>query len=168
MSTVSRILNVLTIAPVTNTFPHMKEIARYSGCFVCGEKNDIGLRARFFFDESARKAVCDVTADEQYAGYKHIFHGGITATLLDEIMIKSLLAEGNMVVTAEMTVRYKRPVYSGDSLHFEGWMTAKKGPVFITAGRAVNQRGETVAEATGKYVKPAEELSDKLHDSVSQ
>lgn len=146
----------------------MREIARYSGCFVCGEENDIGLRARFFFDEDTRKAVCDVIADEQYAGYKHIFHGGITATLLDEIMIKSLLAEGNMVVTAEMTVRFKKPVYSGDSLRFEGWMTAQKGPLFITAGRAVNQHGETVAEASGKYVKPAAALSEKLSDSISQ
>ncbi len=135
---------------------------------MCGEKNDVGLRARFFFDEATRKAVCDVTADEQYAGYRHIFHGGITATLLDEIMIKSLLAEGNVVVTAEMTVKFKKPVYSGDSLHFEGWMTAQKGPLFFTAGQAVNQRGETVAEASGKYVKPATALSEKLLDSVSQ
>lgn len=146
----------------------MREIARYSGCFVCGEKNDVGLRAKFFFDEKNRKALCDVIADEHYAGYKNIFHGGITATLLDEIMIKSLLAVGNIVVTAEMTVKFKKPVYSGDLLHFEGWMTAKKGPLYITAGRAVNQRGETVAEATGKYVKPSTALSEKLLDSVSQ
>ncbi len=146
----------------------MKEIAKYPGCFVCGENNDIGLKARFFFDEDTRKAVCDVTADEQYAGYKDIFHGGITATLLDEIMIKSLLAEGNVVVTAEMTVKFRKPIYSGDSLHFEGWMTAQRGALFLTAGRALNQNGETVAEASGKYVKPDSALSDKLHDSVSQ
>jgi len=146
----------------------MKEIARYSGCFVCGDENDIGLQAKFYFDESSRKAVCDVTADERYAGYKSIFHGGIMATLLDEIMIKSLLAEGNVVVTAEMTVKFKKPVYSGDSLHFEGWMTAQKGPLFLTSGQAVNQKGETVAEASGKYLKPASALSDKLLDSISQ
>ena len=83
-------------------------------------------------------------------------------------MIKSLLAEGNMVVTAEMTVKFKKPVYSGDALHFEGWMTARKGPLFVTAGRAVNQHGEVVAEATGKYVRPAASLAEKLFDSVSQ
>jgi len=144
----------------------MKEIAKYSGCFVCGDQNRIGLKARFFFDSDTKKAVCDITADELYAGYKNIFHGGITSTLLDEIMIKALLAEDLFVVTAEMTVKFKRPVYSGDKLHFEGWKTGAKGPLFLTEGKAVNQDGETVAEARGKYIRPNEELSDQLRKSV--
>ncbi len=142
----------------------MKEIAKYSGCFVCGQKNKIGLKARFFWD--GEKAVCDVIADEIYAGYKNIFHGGIVATLLDEIMIKALLAEDIFAVTAEITVRYKKPVYSGDKLHFEGWKTGERGIVYFTEGRAVNQNSETVAEATAKYVKPKKELSKMLLDSL--
>jgi acyl-CoA thioesterase FadM len=81
-------------------------------------------------------------------------------------MIKSLLAEGNFVVTAEMTVRYKKPAYSGDDLHFEGWKTEHRGVLFLTEGRAVNQKGETVAEASGKYIKPNSSLTDKLLDSL--
>lgn len=142
----------------------MKEIVGYSGCFVCGDKNEIGLKARFFFD--GRKAICDITADELYAGYKNIFHGGITSALLDEIMIKSLLAEGVFVVTAEMTVKLKRPVYSGDRLHFEGWKTGNRGPLYLTEGRAVNQNGETVALATGKYIRPDSALAEKLRESL--
>jgi len=142
----------------------MKEIAKYSGCFVCGQENEIGLKARFFWD--GEKAVCDIIADEIYAGYKNIFHGGIVATLLDEIMIKALLAEDIFAVTAEITVRYKKPVYSGDKLHFEGWKTGERGIVYFTEGRAVNQNSETVAEATAKYVKPKKELSKMLLDSL--
>ena len=142
----------------------MKEIAKYSGCFVCGQKNEIGLKARFFWD--GEKAMCDIIADEIYAGYKNIFHGGIVATLLDEIMIKALLAEDIFAVTAEITVRFKKPVYSGDKLHFEGRKTGEKGIIYFTEGRAVNQNGETVAEATAKYVKPKKELSKMLLDSL--
>jgi uncharacterized protein (TIGR00369 family) len=142
----------------------MKEIAKYSGCFVCGDQNHIGLRARFFFD--GQKAVCDVTADEIYAGYKNIFHGGITSTLLDEIMIKALLAEDLFVVTAEMTVKFKKPVYSGDRLHFEGWKKGQRGPIFLTEGKAINQDGEVVALASGKYIKPASDLSNELKKSL--
>jgi len=142
----------------------MKEIAVYPGCFVCGQRNQIGLQARFFWD--GEKAFCDITADELYAGYKNIFHGGIVATLLDEVMIKALLAEGIFVVTAEITVRFKKPVYSGDRLHFEGWKTGEKGALYFTEGRAVNQNGKTVAEATARYVKPKNELSDKLSESL--
>ena len=144
----------------------MKEIAKYSGCFVCGQQNEIGLRARFFWD--GEKAVTDIKAEEIYAGYKNIFHGGIVATMLDEIMIKALLAEDIFAVTAEMTVRFKRPVYTGDELHFEGWKTGNKGVVYFTEGKTVNQDGEVVAEATGKYVKPKSELSKKLLDSLEE
>ncbi len=142
----------------------MKEIRRYPGCFVCGENNTIGLKARFFWD--GHKSVCDITADEMYAGYKHIFHGGIVATLLDEIMIKALLAQELHVVTAEMTVRYRKPVFSGDRLHFEGRQTGQKGVLYLTEGKAVNQAGEVVAEATGKYIRPKEELGAKLQESL--
>ncbi|UCE24600.1 MAG: PaaI family thioesterase, partial [Candidatus Zixiibacteriota bacterium] len=68
----------------------MREIAAYTGCFICGQKSRVGLKARFFWD--GEKAFCDITADEKYAGYKDIFHGGIAAALLDEVMIKALLA----------------------------------------------------------------------------
>jgi len=149
-------------------FPFMKEIARYSRCFVCGDRNEVGLKARFYFDESAHKAICTVTAEEAYAGYRNIFHGGITATLLDEIMIKSLLAENLYVVTAEMTVKYRRPVYTGDTLRFEGWKTGRRGSLFLTAGRAVNQHAEVVAEASGKYIRPDSEFAAKLLESVSE
>jgi uncharacterized protein (TIGR00369 family) len=138
----------------------MKEIPRYSGCFVCGDKNEIGLKGRFLYD--GQKAVCDITAEELYSGYKNIFHGGIVATLLDEIMIKSLLAERIFVLTAEMTVRYKKPVNVGDRIRFEGWKTGHSGALFLTEGRAVNQNGEIVAQSTGKYLKPKSDLADRL------
>ncbi len=144
----------------------MKEIARYSHCFVCGDQNEVGLKAKFHFDESERKAVCSIIADEDYAGYKSIFHGGITATLLDEIMIKSMLAEGQFVVTAEMTVKFKSPVFTGETIRFEGWKTGQHGPLFLAAGKAVNQRGEVVAEAYGKYIRPGSGLADRLRESV--
>jgi len=142
----------------------MKEIVSYPGCFVCGQKNEIGLKASFFWD--GRKAICNITADELYAGYKEIFHGGIVAALLDEVMIKALLAENIFCVTAEMTVRFRSPVYSKDQIRFEGWATAKSAPLFLTSGRAVNQKGEIVAEATGKYLTPKSELGQKLLESL--
>ncbi len=142
----------------------MKEIPLYSGCFVCGQENETGLKARFFWDED--KAVCDITANEAFSGYKNVFHGGIVATLLDEVMIKSLLAQGILAVTAELTVRFLKPVNCGDKLHLEGWKSGGKGNVSLTEGRAVNQEGDTVARATAKYVQPKTGLSDRLRESL--
>lgn len=157
----------LTSSPTRDKFIDMREIAKYSGCFVCGDTNAVGLGARFYFDEAAQKAICDITADESYAGYKNVFHGGITATLLDEIMIKALLAEDVFVVTAEMTVRFKKPVFTGDCLRFEGRTTGRKGVLYLTEGRAVNDKGETVATAKGKYIRPTTDLAARLLESVA-
>jgi uncharacterized protein (TIGR00369 family) len=142
----------------------VKEIAAIPKCFVCGQENQVGLKARFFWD--GEKAFCDIAADEMYAGYKKILHGGIVATLLDEVMIKSLLAEEIVAVTAEINVRFKKPIHSGDSLHLEGWKTDEERAVYFTRGQVTNQDGETVAEATARYVKPGKELSEKLRQSL--
>lgn len=143
---------------------NVREIPLYSGCFVCGQENESGLKARFFWDGD--KAICDITASEAFAGYRNLFHGGVVATLLDEVMIKALLAQEILAVTAELTVRFKMPVYCGDRLHFEGWKIGEKGVVYLTQGQAINQDGKTVAEATAKYVKPRSGLSDRLRESL--
>jgi len=142
----------------------VREIAAYTGCFICGQKSRVGLKARFFWD--GEKAFCDITADEEYAGYKDIFHGGVVAALLDEVMIKALLAEEIFSVTAEFTVRLKKPIYSGDRLRFEGRKTNQRGVLYYTRGQAVNQDGDIVAEATGRYIRPKTGLKDKLRESL--
>ena len=96
----------------------MEEVARYSGCFVCGDKNDIGLKVRFFFDEG--KAVAEYTAEKRFEGYYDIFHGGIIAALLDEVMIKALFAQNIFTMTVEMTVRYLKPIKIGEKIKLEG------------------------------------------------
>ncbi|UCD94822.1 MAG: PaaI family thioesterase, partial [Candidatus Zixiibacteriota bacterium] len=98
--------------------PFMKEIARYSGCFICGEKNAVGLKARFFFTDG--KAVTECVAEKRFEGYSEVYHGGITATLLDEVMIKALLAADIYAMTVELNVRFHKAVYIGQKLFFEG------------------------------------------------
>jgi acyl-coenzyme A thioesterase PaaI-like protein len=142
----------------------MKEILRYSGCFVCGEKNDRGLQAKFFFDGS--KAHADVVADHSFEGYKSIFHGGITATLLDEVMIKSLLAAEKFAVTAEITVRFHAPILTGDTIKFSGWMTKQKGRIFYTEGTAIGKDGQKFASATGVYIEADQKLKERLLTSI--
>lgn len=142
----------------------MKEIIKYPNCFVCGNKNEIGLQAKFFYD--GQKAISEVIALDKFEGYHGIYHGGIISTILDEIMIKAVLAEDIYVVTAEMTVRFKKPVYTGDKLKFTGWITNNKGRIYFTKGEVVNQSGEICATATGKYIEAKPDLKDRLLESL--
>lgn len=138
----------------------MKEIIRYRKCFVCGEENQHGLKARFFWD--GHKAVTELDAQEMFEGYPGIFHGGIISTLLDEVMIKAILASDIYAVTAEMKVKYKRPVRIGDRLIFSGWIESTKGRVFYTKGEVADSGGNTFATAAGKYLKAKDDLRSEL------
>lgn len=142
----------------------MREVVRYANCFVCGDKNEQGLNARFFFD--GRQAVTEIVADHQFEGYRGIFHGGIVASVLDEVMIKAILAGDVFAVTAEMTVRYLAPVTVGEKVRFSGWITEQRGRLYLTEGRAETGAGSLVATATGKYLEARPELRERLAHSL--
>lgn len=142
----------------------MKEIIKYPNCFVCGDKNQNGLQAKFYFD--GQRAVSEVMALEKFEGYHGIYHGGIISTILDEIMIKAILAKNIYVVTAEMTVRYIKPVNTGDKLKFTGWVVKNKGRLYFAEGEVINQAGEICASASGKYIKAGPSLKDRLLESL--
>ncbi|MCP4685082.1 MAG: PaaI family thioesterase [bacterium] len=142
----------------------MKEIVKYSRCFVCGDENSHGLKAKFLFD--GKQATTCITADDAYEGYHGIYHGGIIATLLDEVMIKAILAGDIYAVTAEMTVRYHRPVAVGDKLNFAGRVTRCKGKIYFTEGEVTGDDGAKYASATGKYIEAKPELAARLAESL--
>ncbi len=143
----------------------MKEILRYPGCFVCGEKNQIGLKARFIFHNG--EAVTEIIADNRFEGYKGIYHGGIISAILDEAMIKSILAEEKFAVTAEITVRFHLPINVGDMIKVTGRVKEVKGRMYYTVAKAVRNGNEMVASATGKCVEAKPALLSRLRQSIA-
>lgn len=142
----------------------MREIAKYAGCFVCGDQNEIGLKAVFTFDGSTARTT--VTARRMFEGYKDIYHGGILATLLDEVMIKAILAEDILAVTAEMTVKFKAPVPIGEELTFTGRIVNRKRRLLQTEGAVVGKSGVVYATASGKYIEARPDLEAQLKTSL--
>jgi acyl-coenzyme A thioesterase PaaI-like protein len=139
----------------------MEEIIKYSGCFVCGDEHPEGLRIRFFRD--GENAVADCIAEPKYQGYKGIYHGGLVATLLDEIMAKAVLAIQRYAMTAEMTCRFKKAVPVGEKLRLTGRITGRRGRLFETAAEITGADGTVYATATGKYLEvPNPALRDLL------
>jgi acyl-coenzyme A thioesterase PaaI-like protein len=146
------------------SFTSVKEILKYSGCFVCGEDNECGLKAKFYFDDG--RAVTECIAERRYEGYFNIYHGGITATLLDEVMIKALLAKDIYAMTVELTVKYRKLVKTGQKLTFEGRLERQKGRLYLTTGEARIESGEVVASAAGKYIEVKPDLKSELMKSL--
>jgi len=142
----------------------MRLMKRYPNCFVCGDKNPIGLNVPFYV--KAQKVVAEYTAGRHFEGYKDILHGGILSALLDEVMIRSVLALGIYVLTSEIKVKFKKIVKIGDRLFLEGRMIEDKGRILLAEGKITNQENEVVAEGEGKFFKAQGEMEKLLAQNL--
>jgi len=138
----------------------MKPLERYPQCFVCGDKNPIGLNVPFYLKDD--RVVAEYTAGPNFQGYKDVLHGGILSALLDEVMIRAVLAQGKACLTSEIKVRFKKMVKIKDKLSLEGRLVEDKGRLFFTQGIITNQKGEVVAEGEGKFIKAEGEMEKLL------
>ena len=127
-------------------------------CFACGKDNPQGLKL------DIRKTPAGVELDyvlpEHFAGWQGIAHGGIVATILDELLAWACTASGRNCVTAEMSVRYRKPVKTGQPLKGFGRVTGEKGRLLFTEAKLLGESGTVVAEATGKMMT-AKERNDE-------
>lgn len=125
-------------------------------CFACGGRNRQGLRIRFEYPEPGRcRAVW--TPEKRFQGWQGILHGGIISTLLDEALAHARGAEGRgageAAVTAELTVRFKKPVQIGIPVVLEGRVVSARGRLIECLSTLRDGEGNELASASGKLVK---------------
>jgi acyl-coenzyme A thioesterase PaaI-like protein len=119
-------------------------------CFACGPANPKGLHLQFRFE--GEEYVCDFTPAREYQGWDDILHGGIVATVLDEVMTRILWEKGISAMTAEMTVRLKKPVPIARPATARARVTASRKRVYETEAEIVLEDGTVAATATGKFL----------------
>ncbi len=129
-------------------------------CFACGSLNENGLRLDLHLGE--RRSWAEFTLDPRFEGWVGVAHGGIVATLLDEVMAWSLVAEDNWGVTARMSVEYRRPTPIGTPLRAEGWIVGARRRLVDTAAQLVDVDGTVLATAEGRYVAADETRKREL------
>lgn len=122
-------------------------------CFACGEHNPDGLRLKFQVDAETGLVQSEFTPPARYQGYGGVVHGGILATLMDEIMAHSLWQRGIPVVTAKMSLRYREPVPVGEPLHIYGRTIEERRKLASTEGWLTTAAGIKLVEATATFFK---------------
>lgn len=127
------------------------ELANDDNCFVCGKKNNIGLKLEFRTEGRTTKAV--FTPKKEHQGYKNIIHGGILSAILDEAMTRLGYELGLNTVTAHIEVDFKMPAYVGEELFLEGEITKEDGRKVLAKSVLKNSKEVIVAEAKGILVK---------------
>jgi uncharacterized protein (TIGR00369 family) len=124
-----------------------------NGCFVCGGANAHGMHLAFEQDDDARRIRGHFRVAPQYQGATGSAHGGIIATLLDEVMAKVSRFTGVQAVTAELAIEYLRPVPVDEDLILEGHEVNREGRNLHYAGEIRNASGAVLARSRGRFVE---------------
>lgn len=127
----------------------MKEI-KYANCFVCGEANPGGMKLDFEYDADTAWTWFDSPAC--YEGYHGVIHGGIIATLLDEVMAKIILSKNLIAVTADLNIRYRKPLPIGQKVKATGIITLQKTRTLHTEASLIDEEGNIYAESKAVYI----------------
>jgi len=93
---------------INNPYINLPEEAGYS-CFGCSPSNSHGLKMEFF--EEGEEIVSFWNPDKKFEGYLNVLHGGIQATLIDEIaswVVFVKLRTGGF--TSDLQVKYIKSV----------------------------------------------------------
>ena len=130
-------------------------------CFVCGEENKYGVRAKFYELENG-EVVGIFKSSMEHSGYPRRMHGGISSALLDEAIGRAILITepDTFAVTLELSTQFKKPVPVCTELKVVGRITSINGRVFKGTGEIILENGEVAVTGSAKYLKmPLEKIS---------
>jgi len=127
-------------------------------CFACGGTNPIGMRLKIEIGHGVARTTW--VAGHDFVGWSDKIHGGIIATLLDEVMAWAPSSDDAWAVTAEMTIRYRSPAAPGEELRAIGRVVRQRRRIYDVTGEVRGADGRVIAEGSGKYLGAAP--SDKV------
>ncbi len=126
-----------------------QKVATDSACFVCGPLNPIGLQAVFSTESETCTSHAALELSADFQGWQDVIHGGILASLLDEACIYACRAKADQCVTAELQVRYRKPVPVGARVVVTGQLTDSRRKIWQASAQLKIDDG-LYAEATAK------------------
>ena len=122
-------------------------------CFGCGGANTRGMQLTFEQDDDAKRIRGRFRISADYQGGVGFVHGGIVATLLDEVMAKVSRFREDHAMTAELTVEYLKPVPVDRDVTIEGWEVERNGRSLRREGEIRDASGTILARGRGRFVQ---------------
>lgn len=147
-----RMLSACVFLALQGVLSAMKELPHTRSCFVCGEFNPSGLKLRFNTD--GKVVLTRFVPGAEHVGFHHTVHGGIIATLLDEVMVWACaVVTRRFAFCAELNVRFTHPVRPLEEVFATGELVSnRRGKLFEARAELRDGTGKVLATATGKYL----------------
>jgi len=134
----------------------------HARCAVCGATDCQDLHVCFHaLPDGSVGGIFEARPDLQ--GYPNTLHGGMVSTLLDAAMTNCLFAHGFAAVTAELTVRFLRPVAADRPVTASARIEKSWRRLHLLAAE-LRQEGELMATAIAKFVAHPTPFGDAASD----
>jgi uncharacterized protein (TIGR00369 family) len=120
-------------------------------CFACGPDNPIGIHLG-----DPKVDGTDITATfrprHEYQGTSGSLHGGIAATVVDEIMVwAAILQERVLCVTGRMDIRYRKPL-ANDGEYLARARVDRRSGRRLEVSAEIEADGATAVSGSGLYL----------------
>ena len=148
--------------PIVGIIPVMSE--RYTipnpfvdvdgyNCFACSPDNPIGLRLKFWRDGD--RVYAQWTPHRNYQGYGGVLHGGIQATLVDEVgswAIFALVGAAGLTTSMRINYAHSLPIDRGAVTASATIVATGRATCDVAATLTVEQRVTTTADMSYRLV----------------
>lgn len=132
-------------------------------CFICGLKNNSGLKASFFETEG-NELIATFMPTEEHQSYPGRLHGGIASAILDETIGRAVsigTAEQIWGITVSLSVDFKKPIPLSKKVTVIARITSQNSRFFEGTGEIILDSGEIAVVAKGRYMKaPLSKIAD--------
>ena len=136
-------------------------------CFVCGRKNPVGLYMRFY-DNGQDEVLSEYTVAERYQSYPGIVHGGILASMLDEVVgrVAMIGDHHHFMVSVRLQVLYRHPVPVETPLKIRGRIIRLRGRLGKAQGEIILPDGNVACEAAITLADVPTEILSNTNESL--
>src|SRR5262249_39741592 len=125
--------------------------ARFGNCFGCAPGNLKGLRLTFRLDEAGRIHT-NVCLGKDFESFPGIIHGGIIATVLDEVLARaSLYCHHLPAMTMALRIRYVAVMKTGQPYAAVAEVQSRERDLVRLHGRLESETDGLIATAEATF-----------------
>ena len=126
-------------------------------CFGCGKDNPQGLHIEYA-DEPDGSTGTTLSLSWLHSGEPAIVHGGIQATILDEVLgraaqraVHEAAGDGHTIVTANFELRYRAPCPTDMEFTARAYVDRLDWPSVFVVGHLTDSEGLVLTEAKARW-----------------
>ncbi|KAF9435621.1 hypothetical protein BGZ76_005881 [Entomortierella beljakovae] len=153
-------------------YSHVKDINRphHLTAGVLSGENKLGVKPALFQTLDESQVISALHVGPSLCGHPNITHGGLLATILDEITAMSALPNlpGKTGFTANLNINYRHPCISDQFIIVHSEVTSVEGRKAFVKATLKTADGTLLADATALFIAPRipiSEISEKLNQA---